>query len=92
MSLTWISTNVASTETGSTAEISEANTNSDRASNLSLFSPYRDVKLKAHRVSPVSRTLKIVLKMANRRMVPMLLKKGRLGMKYPASKMIGGNR
>jgi hypothetical protein len=36
------------------------------------------VKLKSQRVRPVRRTLRIVLQMAKRRMVPMLLKKGLL--------------
>ena len=74
MSLTWISTNVARTATGSTAEMSAANTKQCSISNSTP--PYRGVKLKPHRVRPMRIVLKSVLAMANSRIVPMLSKNG----------------
>ena len=79
MSFTWISTNVAITATGSTAEISEANTNKCNISNSTP--PKSGVKLKPHRVKPIKIVLKKVFTMANKRIVPKLLKNGLFSIK-----------
>lgn len=40
---------------------------------------------------PIEKVFQIVPITANRRMVPRLLKKSRFGIKYPASKIMGGS-
>ncbi len=74
MSLTWISTNVAITATGSTADMSAAKTK--QWSNSNSVPPYNGVKLNPHRVKPIRIVLNKVFAKANSKIVPILSKKG----------------
>lgn len=81
---------MANTATGSIAEMSDANTKQGNMSNSTP--PYNEVKLNPQRVKPMQNVLNRVFPMAKSRIVPILSKNGLLGMKYPASRIIGGRR
>ena len=74
MSLTWISTNVASTATGSTADIRAANNKQSNMTNSTL--PYKEVNEKPHKVNPIHNVLNKVFAIANNKIVPMFSKNG----------------
>jgi hypothetical protein len=74
MSFTLISTKMAKTATGSTAEMSAANTKQCNMSNSTP--PYTGVKEKPQMVRPMQNVLKSVLAMANSKIVPRLSKNG----------------
>ena len=91
ISLTWTCSKTASTATGSTAEISDANTRecSNDKGVLSWNAPAHNTP---HNETPIQIELSNVPMTAYKSIVPILSKKARFGMKYPASKMIGGKR
>ena len=74
MSLTCISTKVAKTATGSTAEINAANTKQSNKPNSTF--PYNGVKLNPYKVNPMHIVLKRVFAIAKSKMVPRLSKNG----------------
>ena len=74
MSLTWISTKVANTATGSTADMRAANSKQSNIRNSTL--PYMGVNEKPHKVNPMHNVLNKVFAIANNKIVPMFSKNG----------------
>ena len=72
--MTCISTNVANTATGSTADIRAAKTKQSSIPNS--VPPYKGVKLNPHSVNPIKIVLNSVLAIANNKIVPRLSKNG----------------